>query len=81
MDVRENDWILLGAVVSGRDVFKWYRVAVVGGDTTNDTNVTPNQWRRPVTLDGPDWTYGPPAVGVLVTGVAGVYTAPMSTSQ
>jgi len=72
LDVRENEWILLCVTSGTQNIFRWYRV-VSAGEVFNDTTVNPNQWRRLVTLAGPDWGYGN-GYGVLCTGVAGVYT-------
>jgi len=79
LDVRENEWILLCGTSAPQNIFKWYRV-VSAGEVFNDTTVNPNQWRRLVTLAGPDWGYGN-GYGVLCTGVAGVYTEVMAVNR
>jgi hypothetical protein len=79
LDIRENDWILLGGretlgPTQSRPVFAWYRMTGVGEQNS------PNQ--RAVTLVGSDWNPGwtvtldgaPCIQGVICTGVIGVYT-------
>ncbi len=87
LDVRENDWILIGGRAGTRNVFKWYRVITAESAETAATNT------RRATLAGPDWpsalgidTNGDgiadlPPQGILFTGVAGVYTSVVSVNQ
>lgn len=77
LDVKTNDWLMLGGTVGTRRVFKWYRV-VSAGDVTEDQTVTPHQWVRFVTLAGPDASGVTWSEAVLFTGVIGVYTQPIA---
>jgi hypothetical protein len=93
LDVRENDWILLGGWESlgpsqpQRKVFAWYRIVAVEEQDPS----TPRQ--RRVTLSGTDWNVGTAndvgwkasldgnstdyAQGVICSGVIGVYSQMM----
>jgi hypothetical protein len=87
LDVRENDWILVGGRSGTQNTFKWYRIIAAESADTAVANT------RRVTLAGPDW---PPTLGidtdgngvanrfpqgVLFTGVTGVYTQVVSINQ
>jgi hypothetical protein len=86
LDIRENDWILLGGwellgPTQSRKVFAWYRIVAVEDQDPS----TPRQ--RRVTLSGTDWNTDWKATldgdstsysqGVICTGVIGVYSQMM----
>jgi len=87
LDVRENDWILVGGWSGTQRVFKWYRVIAA------EPPETAGVLTRRATLAGPDWsssfnfidTDGNGSLdasrGVLFTGVAGVYSEVVSINR
>lgn len=92
LDVRENDWILLGGykVVPSQIVYQWYRVISV------ESAETAVPLSRRVTLAGPDWSpdwaaadfngdsnydYQDGSMGIICSGVIGVYSETMDVRR
>ncbi len=72
LDVKQNEWILLGGYTNStpvRYVLRWYRIVALG-----DIAAGPS---RQATLAGPDWDLTTPADVVLYRGVVDVHTTTM----
>jgi hypothetical protein len=80
LDVKQNEWILLGGYTSAnaqdpnrRYVLRWYRIVALG-----DIAAGPS---RQATLAGPDWDLTTPADVVLYRGVVDVHTTTMKLAN
>ncbi len=80
LDVKQNEWILLGGYTSPnaadptrRYVLRWYRIVALG-----DIVAGPS---RQATLAGPDWDLTTPADVVLYRGVVDVHTTTMKLTD
>jgi Tfp pilus assembly protein PilV len=80
LDVRQNEWILLGGYTNStpqRYVLRWYRIVAVGDIAAS---------ARPATLAGPDWDLTGSAGGltadvILYRGVVDVHTTTMKLTD
>ena len=75
--LRRNEWMMVYQA-DGNNIVRasWYRVINIEPDPVYDTvpGIDEVRWHRYATLAGPDWPSPAVAGGVLMRGVAGVYS-------